>query len=89
MCEYCKPPEVIWSDGELIKGMKIRVNEPLFYGTPEYFGIDPFGIHRFSKQGRPVGIDLLSPTGKPVLTDGGGYIEINYCPVCGRSLTEE
>lgn len=89
MCEYCKPQETIWSDGELIKGMKIRANEPLFYGEPEYFGVDPFGMRRYSKQGRPIGIDLLGLNGKPVLTDGGGYIEINYCPICGRNLTEE
>lgn len=89
MCEYCKPTEKIGSNRELIKGMKIRVNKPLFYGTPEYFGVDPFGINRYSKQGRPIEIDLLGLRGKPVLTDGGGYIEINYCTICGRKLMAE
>ncbi len=86
MCEYCKPPEII-EGGGLVKGMAIGVNQPLFYGKPEYFGVDPFGVHRYSSQGRPIGIDF--PRQGCVLTDGSGFIEINFCHMCGRNLTEE
>lgn len=66
--------------------MTLRINEPLFYGKPEYLGEDPLGRSVF---GDPtfVGIGLLD--GKYVLTDGWGYIEIKRCPVCDRNLTEE